>query len=79
MQRTLYLLTCILSFLSSAYFLLWAIMAAWLGATPGYDVEYARSKFQITGSISLVLLVIAVFSLVKFLTLTRKEGGSTKK
>ena len=54
-------------------------MAAWLGATPGYDVEYARSKFQITGSISLVLLVIAVFSLVKFLTLTRKEGGSTKK
>lgn len=79
MKTTLYLIACILSFLAAAYFSLWAIMAAWLGATPEYDVEYARSNFQITGSISLVFFVLAVFSLVKFLSLTRRELREHKK
>ncbi len=79
MKRWIFIIAFIFSIAGALYSFYLAVFWGWAGATPGVDYTIAERYFQIFGIVSLSLLGVSVFIIVRLWQYLRQSRNNQKR
>lgn len=79
MKSWIFIIAFIFSIAGVLYFFYLAVFWGWAGATPGVDYKIAERYFQIFGIVSLSLLGVSVFIIVRLWQYLRQSRNNQKR